>query len=95
MYARQNMPLRKVTLYLIRKAAYVAEWPQIRALLVYDPNMPDRLPPFLFARRLAVQAFHWQLFGLRALFVSSIWLALMPYMTVMVWRLFFWAGESL
>lgn len=57
--------------------------------------MPDRLPPVLFVRRLAVQLFQWQLFGMRALFVSTVWLALLPYMTIQVWRLYFWLGEGL
>jgi E3 ubiquitin-protein ligase MARCH6 len=57
--------------------------------------MPKTLPPLLFARRLAVQLFHWQLFGLRALLVCGVWLAFMPYLTVLVWRFYFWAGESL
>lgn len=63
--------------------------------IVYDPHMPDRLPPVLFVRRLAVQLFQWQLFGMRALFVSTVWLALLPYMTIQVWRFYFWLGEGL
>lgn len=61
---------------------------------VYDQHMPERLPTLLFARRLAVQLFQWQMFGIRAIFVSSVWLALLPYLTVQVWRLYFWGGRA-
>ena len=57
--------------------------------------MPERLPALLFARRLAVQLFQWQMFGIRAIFVSSVWLALLPYMTIQIWRLYFWGGRAM
>jgi hypothetical protein len=31
---------------------------------------------------------------LRGLLVSTIWLILLPYFTVWIWRLYFWIGES-
>jgi hypothetical protein len=66
----------------------------IGSVKVYDPNMPQRLPPLLFMRRLAVQLFQWHIFGIRAIFVSSVWLALLPYMTVHIWRFYFWGGQA-
>ncbi|KAF8327196.1 uncharacterized protein EI90DRAFT_2975197 [Cantharellus anzutake] len=62
---------------------------------VYDPDMPERLPALLFIRRLAVQVLHWKLFALRTVVIATIWLAFLPYTTVWVWRLYFWAGEHI
>ncbi|KAF8318671.1 hypothetical protein DL93DRAFT_323184 [Clavulina sp. PMI_390] len=62
---------------------------------VYAPDMPARLPAVLFLKRLAGQLVHWQLLSLRAVFVTLVWLALVPYLTVQVWRMYFWAGEGL
>ena len=63
--------------------------------LVYDPNMPGHLPPLLFLRRLAMQLLSWHLAGLRGIVVAAVWLGLLPYTTVWVWRFYFWTGELL
>ncbi|KAF9506397.1 hypothetical protein BS47DRAFT_1385606 [Hydnum rufescens UP504] len=62
---------------------------------VYDPNMPNRLPPLMFAHRLALQLLNWQLFVLRTVVVAFVWLAFLPYTTVWVWRFYFWTGEMI
>ena len=61
---------------------------------VYASNMPTTLPPFLVARRLAQQTLLAILFGLRAIVIAIVWLALLPWITIWTWRLYFTMGES-
>lgn len=56
--------------------------------------MPPTLPPVLLIRRLAQQALFTLLFGLRAIAVAVIWLAVLPWATVWTWRMYFSMGES-
>lgn len=56
--------------------------------------MPNSLPPLLLIRRLAQQAFFVSLFGLRAILVAIVWLALLPWITIWTWRVYFTMGES-
>lgn len=56
--------------------------------------MPKRLPIVLLARRLAQQALFAILFGIRGVIVAIIWLAVLPYITVWTWRMYFSMGES-
>lgn len=60
---------------------------------VYAPNMPTTLPPFLVVRRLAQQMLLAILFGLRAIMITIVWLALLPWITIWTWRLYFTLGE--
>ncbi|KDQ12990.1 hypothetical protein BOTBODRAFT_399709 [Botryobasidium botryosum FD-172 SS1] len=60
---------------------------------VYDPNMPSHIPPLIFLRRLAAQSVFGVLFGLRVILVTTVWLALLPYATIWMWRFYFWTGE--
>jgi hypothetical protein len=61
---------------------------------VYAPDMPARLPPVLLLRRLAQQSFFALLFGLRAVAVAIVWLAVLPWVTVWTWRMYFTMGDS-
>ena len=56
--------------------------------------MPSTLPPFLLCRRLAQQALFAVLFGLRAILVGTVWLAVLPWITIWTWRVYFTMGES-
>ncbi|PFH51012.1 hypothetical protein AMATHDRAFT_143498 [Amanita thiersii Skay4041] len=61
---------------------------------VYAPNMPSSLPLPLLIRRLAQQFFYGLLFCLRAVVVATIWLAILPWLTLMAWRMYFSMGEA-
>jgi E3 ubiquitin-protein ligase DOA10 len=63
-------------------------------LPVYAPDMPSKLPPVLLARRLSQHALLAVLFVLRAIAVAIIWLAVLPWVTVWTWRMYFSMGES-
>ena len=56
--------------------------------------MPSSLPPLLLIRRLAQQAFFATLFGIRAVLIAIVWLALLPWITIWTWRVYFTMGES-
>ncbi|KAG2142827.1 uncharacterized protein EDB93DRAFT_1241500 [Suillus bovinus] len=61
---------------------------------VYAADMPPTLPPLLLFRRLAQQALFAVLFGLRAIMVGTVWLAVLPWITIWTWRVYFTMGES-
>ncbi|KAA1468915.1 hypothetical protein DENSPDRAFT_834409 [Dentipellis sp. KUC8613] len=61
---------------------------------VYAEDMPSRLPVFLLVRRLAQQAFFAVLFLLRAILVAVVWLAVLPWITVWTWRMYFVMGNA-
>lgn len=61
---------------------------------VYAPDMPPRLPVLLLLRRLAQQSVVVLLFVARAIMVALIWLALLPWVTIWTWRLYFTFGDS-
>ncbi|KAJ7095466.1 hypothetical protein C8R43DRAFT_907918 [Mycena crocata] len=61
---------------------------------VYATDMPTRLPPVLLLRRVAQQSFFAMIFALRAVAVAIIWLAVLPWVTVMTWRMYFSMGDS-
>ncbi|TFK17884.1 hypothetical protein FA15DRAFT_675738 [Coprinopsis marcescibilis] len=61
---------------------------------VYAPDMPSRIPPFLLIRRLIQQLFFGIFFVLRAIIVAIIWLAVLPWVTIWTWRMYFAMGES-
>jgi len=56
--------------------------------------MPSTLPPFLLIRRLAQHIFLAILFALRGIVVATIWLGVLPLVTVWTWRMYFSMGES-
>ncbi|KAM6496827.1 hypothetical protein JOM56_007300, partial [Amanita muscaria] len=61
---------------------------------VYAPNMPPTLPVPLLLRRLAQQIFYGILFGVRSVLVATIWLAVLPWLTLLAWRFYFAMGEA-
>ncbi|KAJ1306920.1 hypothetical protein OPQ81_007903 [Rhizoctonia solani] len=62
---------------------------------VYKPDMPKHLPAKLFLRKLSLQAAKVVVTSLRLVMISVIWLAILPYLTLWVWRFYFWTGEAL
>ncbi|KAF8677376.1 hypothetical protein RHS04_05713 [Rhizoctonia solani] len=62
---------------------------------VYKNDMPDRLPAELFLRKLSLQMAKVLITSLRLVMISVIWLAILPYLTLWVWRFYFWTGEAL
>ncbi|KAF8159833.1 hypothetical protein B0H34DRAFT_704960 [Crassisporium funariophilum] len=62
---------------------------------VYAPDMPSSLPPVLLIRRLIQHLFLGILFVLRAIAVATIWLGVLPFVTVWSWRMYFSMGESI
>lgn len=56
--------------------------------------MPSRLPPLLVMRRLLQSAFFGVLYGMRAIAVAIIWIAVLPLVTVWTWRMYFSMGDS-
>ncbi|KAF7317716.1 RING-CH-type domain-containing protein [Mycena kentingensis (nom. inval.)] len=61
---------------------------------VYATDMPSSLPPVLLLRRVAQQTFFATLFAIRGVIVGGIWLAVLPWATVMTWRMYFAMGDS-
>ncbi|KAL0955165.1 hypothetical protein HGRIS_004073 [Hohenbuehelia grisea] len=61
---------------------------------VYAADMPSNLPKSLLIRRLVAHVFYALLLGLRAVAVGTIWLAVLPLMTVWSWRMYFSMGDS-
>lgn len=57
--------------------------------------MPDRIPFTVLFRQCARRCSYFLRTGLRASIVVIVWLVLLPYLTLVVWRLYFWAGESI
>ncbi|KAI0630807.1 hypothetical protein C8Q77DRAFT_228608 [Trametes polyzona] len=60
---------------------------------VYSKDMPERLPLFLILRQFSQQLLSAIIFGLRAILVTSIWLAALPWVTVWTWRMYFAMGN--
>ncbi|KAL9545879.1 hypothetical protein MBANPS3_006933 [Mucor bainieri] len=62
---------------------------------VYRQDMPEVLPPTLFIQQLRKKLAFAITTTLRAILVSSIWLILLPYFTIWIWRLYFFLGANL
>ncbi|CAG8601146.1 5730_t:CDS:10, partial [Acaulospora morrowiae] len=61
---------------------------------IYDPRMPESIPVVLFVRRGARRIYGLIQIWFRAILVGIVWLIILPYITVWVWRFFFWSGET-
>ena len=57
--------------------------------------MPETLPITLFIKQLYKKAVFLSCTVIRAFVVSSVWLILLPYLTVWTWRFYLWSGENL
>ncbi|KAF4569838.1 hypothetical protein EYR36_009639 [Pleurotus pulmonarius] len=60
---------------------------------VYSTDMPSKLPVTLVIRRLLQQTIWGILFIIRAIVVGTIWLAILPLMTIWTWRMYFSMGD--
>ncbi|KDQ26811.1 hypothetical protein PLEOSDRAFT_1066099 [Pleurotus ostreatus PC15] len=60
---------------------------------VYSTDMPSKLPVTLVIRRLLQQTIWGILFVIRAIVVGTIWLAILPLMTIWTWRMYFSMGD--
>ena len=56
--------------------------------------MPQHLPLVLLLRRFAQQVAFAIFFCIRAVVVSFVWLAVLPWITVWTWRMYFAMGNS-
>lgn len=61
---------------------------------MYADDMPRHLPTILLLRKLAQQVAFAILFCIRAIIVSFVWLAILPWVTVWTWRMYFAMGNS-
>ncbi|KAI0064059.1 hypothetical protein BV25DRAFT_1990235 [Artomyces pyxidatus] len=61
---------------------------------VYAEDMPKHLPLVLLFRRSAQHGLFAILFCIRAVVVSFVWLAILPWITVWTWRMYFAMGNS-
>ncbi|KAF9127020.1 hypothetical protein BGW39_006175 [Mortierella sp. 14UC] len=55
--------------------------------------MPDSLPYWILAKRVIDTLAKGIKLILRAVLVASIWLVILPYFTIWIWRLYFWVGD--
>ncbi|KAI0029551.1 hypothetical protein K488DRAFT_56109 [Vararia minispora EC-137] len=61
---------------------------------VYAVDMPGRLPFLLLFRRSLQQLFFLFLTSLRGMLVVFVWLAVLPWITIWTWRMYFAMGNS-
>ncbi|KAI1644066.1 uncharacterized protein F4817DRAFT_230574 [Daldinia loculata] len=61
---------------------------------LYSPNMPKRLPLYIFATHMAKYLFRNVLVWLRAILVTSVWLGWLPYLMRSVWSFLFWISDE-
>src|SRR6266542_3560341 len=57
--------------------------------------MPDTIPIVLFLRRGIRRLYGLIQIWFRALLVAIVWLIALPWVTVWIWRFYFWSGENL
>jgi len=81
--------LSSITLYHADRFACL-----LHPALVYSPEMPATIPLTVLIRRAAGKIVKGMLMILRAFLVATIWLMILPYFTIWIWRLYFWIGET-
>ena len=88
MCANTLIPLRRVRCcyFFLERNAHIVP--------VYAPDMPSSLPPLLLIRRLIQHVLLTLLFVARGIAVATIWLGVLPWVTVWTWRMYFSMGES-
>ncbi|CEG74286.1 Putative ER-localized ubiquitin ligase Doa10 [Rhizopus microsporus] len=62
---------------------------------VYRQDMPEVLPAVLYLQQLRKKVGFVISNALRATLVFNVWLTILPYFTVWIWRLYFYMGHSL
>ncbi|KAI2464686.1 hypothetical protein F4781DRAFT_58483 [Annulohypoxylon bovei var. microspora] len=61
---------------------------------LYSPDMPKRLPLYIFVTHMARYLFRNVLVWLRAILVISVWLGWLPYLMRSVWSFLFWLSDE-
>ncbi|KAI1768932.1 hypothetical protein GGR53DRAFT_316481 [Hypoxylon sp. FL1150] len=61
---------------------------------LYSPDMPKRLPFYIFMTHMTKYLFRNVLVWLRALLVISVWLGWLPYLMRSVWSFLFWISDE-
>ncbi|KAL2872612.1 E3 ubiquitin-protein ligase SSM4 [Aspergillus lucknowensis] len=61
---------------------------------VYDPEMPDSIPAFLFMKQLLVHTFRTVVTWLRWVLVAFVWLGWLPWSMRAIWRALFWLADG-
>ncbi|KAI0845942.1 hypothetical protein F5Y00DRAFT_245316 [Daldinia vernicosa] len=61
---------------------------------LYSPNMPKRLPLYIFVTHMAKYFFRNVLVWLRAILVTSVWFGWLPYLMRSVWSFLFWISDE-
>jgi E3 ubiquitin-protein ligase DOA10 len=64
-------------------------------VVVYADDMPETLPAALFIRQLLRKASGIIRITMRAIVEVFVWLIMLPYITLWVWRFYFWIGDNL
>ncbi|KAF9150172.1 hypothetical protein BG015_008029 [Linnemannia schmuckeri] len=95
--ARQNSPYStrasaQEAFVTFTRTVYCNGWNT--ATKVYSPEMPASIPPTILIRRAFDKVSHGIQFFLRGILVAFIWLVILPYFTIWIWRLYFWIGET-
>ncbi|KAG0209301.1 hypothetical protein BGX28_010404 [Mortierella sp. GBA30] len=60
---------------------------------IYSPEMPETLPKWMLAKKAVDTLAIGIRIILRAILVATIWLVILPYFTIWIWRLYFWVGD--
>lgn len=63
-------------------------------VLVYSDEMPEVIPISVLMGRAVRKLVKVTRFIFRGILVAFIWLVMLPYFTIWVWRLYFWIGET-
>src|SRR5271168_1494117 len=72
---------------------HLPEGSETNYVLVYDPQMPSRVPHRLFLQRLILQLRNNLVTYLRFMLVCFIWLGLVPFVARWIWRFYFRFGD--
>ncbi|KAI1300377.1 hypothetical protein EDD11_006221 [Mortierella claussenii] len=61
---------------------------------IYSPEMPETIPRGMLIGRALERLGKLTCLILRGILVTTIWLVILPYFTIWIWRLYFWIGET-
>ncbi|KAG2174813.1 hypothetical protein INT43_005875, partial [Umbelopsis isabellina] len=62
---------------------------------IYREDMPERIPIRLFVTQFILRTLYVLLTIMRTIFVAIIWLVVVPYTALWIWRFYFWSGENI
>ncbi|KAF8929299.1 hypothetical protein BGZ58_009030 [Dissophora ornata] len=60
---------------------------------IYSPEMPETIPRWILVKKGIDTMGAGVKLVLRAILVTMIWLVILPYFTIWIWRLYFWVGD--